>query len=160
MHTLDCLIVRSNFVRSQGDLERRIGNSYIYFKKKGTAKMTKGATQIQMMNLDKLLNKYEQAREAMLVSDDIDPKDEYIVKDKYSFVLDLYLERQGQFKEYLNSFDIPASAQRTLDIPPGTVSDSVIESKLPKLNLAKCSGDYTKWLSFRSLNRLFLPELK
>ena len=140
-----------DFVSSQGDLERRIGNSYINFKKKGTAKITKGVTQIQMMNLDKLLNKYDQAHEAMSVSDDIDPKDEYIVKDKYSFVLDLYLERQGEFMEYLNLFDIPASAQRILDISPGTVGDSVFESKLPKLDLAKFSGDYTKWLSFKSL---------
>ena len=141
------------FVASQKALEHKINKSFENFKKKGVDKMTKGATQIQMQALGKRWEKFEQAHEEMLDSEDMDPKDLYFVNDKAELVHELYLDRLGEFQEHLNTFEVPRSSVRTLNISQPTQQNisAVSNSKLPNMPLPEFEGDYLQWSSFRNL---------
>ena len=96
-------------LEKQVRIKTRIENSFINFKKLGSANMSKGACESRMAQLDKLWTEFEEAYETLVNDEDTHKGDEYFENDVFSVVEEAYLYRLGLFKEYLSRFDTPVN---------------------------------------------------
>ncbi|KAG8233174.1 hypothetical protein J437_LFUL008937 [Ladona fulva] len=140
-----------SFYDKQRSYLKKISNSFINFKKEGAAKMNRGACKVRMEVIDNYWQKIMQNHDHILESEYSDPNHEYFVSDFYDKAEEIYLQRKGEFEEFLinlTSGHLTTERDRAESFP-NNAADQLV--KLPLPELPKFSGNFREWETFRDL---------
>ncbi|XP_075163325.1 uncharacterized protein LOC142235960 [Haematobia irritans] len=127
------------------------------FEKKAKSEKTHGYLNTLAQRVDEIFNKFEDQHDKIVsvirdTSLDVDDVP-YMKEDVYFDFTEKYLEFKGRIIDALPENSITNSPLASTFVAPSNRTDAAIisDSRLPKINLPKFSGEYVEWVPFRDM---------
>ncbi|XP_046407913.1 uncharacterized protein LOC124172514 isoform X1 [Ischnura elegans] len=120
--------------------------------------MSRGSCKVRLENVESYWQKIKDCHEQMTESESFDTNHEYCTSDFFDYAEEIYLQRKGEFEEFLICLET-GSSTREIDRennPSRSVCDQQV--RLPIAELPKFSGDFRDWETFRDLMRSIIVD--